>query len=67
MARKLDPSRYNGAMLLGLNGIVIKSHGSADEVGFQTALEVTKKLTAKNINNLITKELEITGYFSHSE
>ena len=67
LARKLDPSRYNGAMLLGLNGIVIKSHGSADEVGFQTALEVTKKLTAKNINNLITKELEITGYFSHSE
>ncbi|WP_310645041.1 phosphate acyltransferase PlsX [Limnohabitans sp.] len=35
---RVDHRRYNGAALLGLNGIVFKSHGSADEVAFETAL-----------------------------
>ena len=35
---KLDPRRYNGASLVGLNGIVIKSHGDADEIAFQQAI-----------------------------
>jgi glycerol-3-phosphate acyltransferase PlsX len=35
---KVDHRRYNGAALLGLNGIVFKSHGSADELAFGTAL-----------------------------
>lgn len=40
LARSLDPRRYNGASLVGLNGIVIKSHGGADEVAFKQAIEV---------------------------
>lgn len=36
--RKMDPRAYNGATLLGLNGIIIKSHGSADVFGFQQAI-----------------------------
>jgi glycerol-3-phosphate acyltransferase PlsX len=36
--RKLDPRRYNGASLLGLNGIIIKSHGSADVFAFEQAV-----------------------------
>lgn len=36
--QKLNPSKYNGAVLLGLNGLVIKSHGGADELGFYYAL-----------------------------
>ncbi|MCS6787385.1 MAG: phosphate acyltransferase PlsX [Thiobacillaceae bacterium] len=36
--RKLDPRRYNGASLLGLNGVIIKSHGAADEFAFLQAL-----------------------------
>ncbi len=36
---RLDPRRYNGATLVGLNGIVVKSHGGADEVAFCNALE----------------------------
>jgi glycerol-3-phosphate acyltransferase PlsX len=36
---RLDPRRYNGASLLGLRGIVIKSHGSADVFAFGQALE----------------------------
>ena len=35
---RVDPRRYNGAALLGLNGLVFKSHGSADAVAFETAL-----------------------------
>ncbi|HNQ03752.1 MAG TPA: phosphate acyltransferase PlsX [Thiobacillaceae bacterium] len=36
--RKLDPRHYNGASLLGLNGIIIKSHGSADVFSFEQAI-----------------------------
>ncbi len=36
---RLDPRKHNGAVLLGLNGLVIKSHGGADEVAFYYALE----------------------------
>lgn len=38
--KKLDPRRYNGASLLGLRGIVIKSHGSADRLAFGKAIEI---------------------------
>jgi glycerol-3-phosphate acyltransferase PlsX len=37
--RRVDHRRYNGAALLGLRGIVVKSHGSADRLSFATALE----------------------------
>jgi glycerol-3-phosphate acyltransferase PlsX len=49
LSKKVDPRRYNGASLVGLDGIVIKSHGSADVVAFQQAihtamLEVQKRV-----------------------
>jgi len=37
--KRVDPRRYNGASLLGLRGIVVKSHGGTDAVGFRFALE----------------------------
>ncbi|MBC7943920.1 MAG: phosphate acyltransferase, partial [Burkholderiales bacterium] len=36
--QRVDPRRYNGASLLGLRGIVVKSHGSADEMSFEIAI-----------------------------
>lgn len=36
---QLDPSRYNGASMLGLNGIVVKSHGGASQVGIESAIK----------------------------
>ena len=36
--RRVDPRRYNGAALLGLRGLVFKSHGSADAFAFEQAL-----------------------------
>jgi glycerol-3-phosphate acyltransferase PlsX len=37
--QRVDPRRYNGATLLGLKGVVVKSHGSADRLGFYYAIE----------------------------
>jgi glycerol-3-phosphate acyltransferase PlsX len=37
---RLDPRRYNGAVFLGVNGIVVKSHGGSDALGFATAIGV---------------------------
>ena len=38
--KRLDPRAYNGATLAGLRGVVIKSHGGTDEIGFLSAIEV---------------------------
>ena len=42
--KKLDPRLYNGAILLGLNKPVIKSHGSTDAIGFANSLKVGEKV-----------------------
>lgn len=55
---KLDPRRYNGASLLGLRGIVIKSHGRADRVSFAYAIEEAVIETRKNVPERISAELE---------
>ena len=44
LKRKLDPRAINGGVFLGLNGIVIKSHGGTDEVGFKSALDVAYEM-----------------------
>jgi glycerol-3-phosphate acyltransferase PlsX len=57
---KLDPRLYNGASLVGLQGIVIKSHGSADEVAFRNALRTAlieiRKDAPGQIGELITRQ-----------
>ena len=45
---KLDPQLYNGAVLLGLNGIVVKSHGSADARGFANAVGVAASMISRD-------------------
>lgn len=56
--RKLDPRRYNGASLLGLRGIVIKSHGGADRISFAHAIEEAIIETRKNVPERICNGLE---------
>ncbi len=58
-SEKLDPRLYNGAMFLGLNGIVVKSHGSSDHIGFANAISVATELAKNNINDKINKEMEL--------
>ena len=50
--KKLDPRLYNGAILIGLNSPVVKSHGSTDHIGFSHSLDVCIKVVK---NNLIQK------------
>jgi glycerol-3-phosphate acyltransferase PlsX len=40
LKKRLDPRAYNGASMVGLNGVVIKSHGGADRVSFANAVRV---------------------------
>lgn len=54
---KLDPRRYNGAMFVGLNGVVVKSHGGTDALGFASALAVAADLVRKRANERIMEEL----------
>jgi len=59
---RTDPRRYNGAMFLGLNGVVVKSHGSADALGFATAIDVAVDMARKNICGHIGEEIaQIAG------
>ncbi len=56
---KLDPRKYNGAIFLGLQGPVVKSHGATDPVGFAHSIDVCNKIVKGNLiekikTNLIT-------------
>ena len=56
LRQRLDPRRYNGAMFLGLNGIVVKSHGGTDALGFANAIG-WQDLLQQGTNERITAEL----------
>lgn len=51
--KRLNPAAYNGALLLGLNGVVVKSHGAADERGLIAALQVTLEQAQRKPHNLL--------------
>jgi glycerol-3-phosphate acyltransferase PlsX len=55
---KLDPNRRNGATMVGLNGIVVKSHGGADRQAFASAIEVAIMQIKHNVPQLIRARLE---------
>ena len=61
----LDPRRYNGASLLGLNGIVIKSHGGADVSSYFNAIKIAKIEIDNDVLQRISRVIE--PYFSKSE
>lgn len=54
----LDPNNHNGAVFLGLNGIVVKSHGGADADGTANAIGVAVKIANNNIAGRIIEDLE---------
>ena len=49
----MDPRRYNGAILLGLNGVVVKSHGGTDAMGFAHALDVAMDMVTHGFTQQI--------------
>jgi len=60
LGSRMDPRKYNGATLVGLNGIVIKSHGSADAFAFEhaihTAVVEVRNQVPQQIGNLLQQE-----------
>lgn len=56
---RLDPRQYNGASLLGLRGIVIKSHGGADAISFANAIEEAMLEVKKGVPERISGELQV--------
>jgi glycerol-3-phosphate acyltransferase PlsX len=54
----LDPNNHNGAVFLGLNGIVVKSHGGANVAGVANSIGVAMKLAANEITRRITEDLD---------
>ena len=54
--RKLDPRTQNGGVFLGLNGIVVKAHGSADAVGFASAVDTAIDMARADINARISTD-----------
>jgi len=55
---RLDPSSVNGGPLLGLNGIVVKSHGGADARGFANAVKVAADLAQSRFSSEIDNNLK---------
>jgi len=59
LRRRIDPRRYNGASLLGLRGIVIKSHGGADELAFSYAIKEAIREVEQNVPSRIADQLDV--------
>ena len=54
---KLDPRKYNGAIFLGLNGPVVKSHGGTDYIGFSNSLDVCHRIVKGNLIEKIKQNI----------
>ena len=61
VAAGLDPSRYNGACMVGLTGIVVKSHGRADGVAFSRAIATAALAARRNLTTRIAQALQTQG------
>lgn len=55
----IDPKSLNGAMFIGVNGVVVKSHGSSDGVAVSSAINVAYELAAQDVNQEIKRELKV--------
>jgi len=56
----IDPRMYNGASFIGLRGLVIKSHGGADELAFQTAIKLAEVEIAQDVTRKISDKVAVT-------
>ena len=56
--KKLDPRKYNGAILLGLNGPVVKSHGGTDHIGFYHSIDLCYRIVKGNLMLQIKNNLK---------
>lgn len=64
--KHMDPANYNGAALLGLGGLVVKSHGAANGKGFQRAIEVTAQMARRDAIALLRREIALSSAAANS-
>jgi glycerol-3-phosphate acyltransferase PlsX len=57
LQKRIDPRRVNGGVFLGLNGTVVKSHGSADETGVSAAIRLAAQLARSGFNDRLAARL----------
>jgi phosphate acyltransferase len=55
---RMDPRKHNGGVFLGLNGVVVKSHGGTDALGFATAIDVALEMVRNDLVNKIKTDVE---------
>ena len=65
--KRVDHRRYNGASLLGLRGLVVKSHGSADAFAFGHALQRAYEAARHDLSSRIAESMRISGTASRAE
>jgi len=61
LKERMDPSNVNGGVLLGLNGVVVKSHGGTDAEGFATAVGLAANLARSNYMQEVATGLTRVG------
>ena len=54
---RMDPRKHNGGVFLGLNGVVVKSHGGTDALGFATAIDVAIEMVRNDLVNKISTDV----------
>ena len=60
LSKKIDPRRVNGGVFLGLNGTVVKSHGSADATGISAAIKLAAQLSENKFNDKLAARVAAT-------
>ncbi len=58
LRKRIDPRLYNGASLVGLRGVVIKSHGGTDRIGFENAIRIARLEAEANVPERISNNLK---------
>jgi glycerol-3-phosphate acyltransferase PlsX len=61
----LDPNNHNGAVFLGLNGLIVKSHGSANEKGVANAIRVAARMVREDLTRKIADDLANVAAANH--
>jgi glycerol-3-phosphate acyltransferase PlsX len=56
LKEKMDPRKVNGGVFLGLNGVVIKSHGGTDEEGFASAIDLAREMARNDLVRMIAED-----------
>lgn len=58
LRRRMDPRTVNGGVFMGLNGIVIKSHGGTDEIGYKSALSLSYEMAHSRLIDKIDETMK---------